>query len=79
MPPANCSRTRGRATPYTSPRCSASHRGAGAPTAQLATDMGIPVFRLAYERWVADGDGHFTEPVRESAYELWTVASDTAR
>lgn len=54
------------------------HRGVDARTAQLATDMAMSVFRLAFERWIAEGDAHFVALVRESAQELRRVAADAA-
>ncbi|GAA2412366.1 TetR/AcrR family transcriptional regulator [Actinomadura vinacea] len=54
-----------------------ARRGVDARTAQLATDMAMSVFRLAFERWIAEDDAHFAALVRESAHELRQVANTT--
>jgi AcrR family transcriptional regulator len=52
-------------------------RGVGDPAASLAAEMGIAVFRIAFERWI-DGTNQRALPeiVRESLNELKVVAGE---
>jgi AcrR family transcriptional regulator len=50
------------------------HRGVGEPAASLAAQAGIGVFKVAFERWLADSrDRNFGVHIRESMAELRAV------
>lgn len=51
-------------------------RGVDPPTAQLATDMGLSVSRLAAARWLADDTIPFAEHFARSVEQLRRVAAD---
>ena len=49
-------------------------RGIGEPAASLTAEAGIAVFKVAFERWLADRSGRsFAEHIRESLAELRAV------
>ncbi|HEY2475639.1 MAG TPA: TetR family transcriptional regulator, partial [Candidatus Cybelea sp.] len=49
-------------------------RGVGDPAASLAAEMGITVFRISFERWIArENDRDLAEIVRESLNDLKLV------
>jgi AcrR family transcriptional regulator len=51
-------------------------RGIGDPAASLAGEMAIAVFRVAFERWIADGSERgLTELMHESLNELSAVTA----
>jgi AcrR family transcriptional regulator len=51
-------------------------RGVGEPTASLAAEAGITVFRIAFERWINDTSGReLPQHIRESFAELKTVTA----
>lgn len=51
-------------------------RGLGDPTASLTAEIGIAVFRNAFERWIAEHeDRDFAALVRDSIDQLRTVAA----
>ena len=51
-------------------------RGVADPAASLAAEAGIAVFRVAFERWIADDeDRDATEVVRDSFDELKAVTA----
>jgi AcrR family transcriptional regulator len=51
-------------------------RGVAEPTASLAAEAGIAVFRIAFERWVAGPDErHLNEHIGESFHELRAVTA----
>jgi AcrR family transcriptional regulator len=51
-------------------------RGVEEPIASLTAEMGIAVFRVAFERWVQDAnEREFPQLVRDSLDELRTVAA----
>ncbi len=51
-------------------------RGVGDPTASLAAEAGIAVFKVAFERWVAGTDDRIlSQIIRESADELKVVTA----
>jgi AcrR family transcriptional regulator len=51
-------------------------RGVAEPTATLAAEAGIAVFRIAFERWVnAPGEQDFVPFIRESLRELKAVTA----
>ena len=51
-------------------------RGVGEPTASLASEAGITVFRIAFERWINDTSGRdLPQHIRESFDELKTVTA----
>jgi AcrR family transcriptional regulator len=51
-------------------------RGLVEPAARLTAELGMAVFRVAFERWIAgDDDRDFPELVRESLGELKAVAA----
>jgi AcrR family transcriptional regulator len=50
-------------------------RGVESPVASLAAEAGIAVFRIAFERWIADIDQDFPELIRESLVELRGVTA----
>jgi AcrR family transcriptional regulator len=53
-------------------------RGVAEPTASLAAEAGIAVFRIAFERWVAGPDERvLTEHIRESFDQLRAVTAST--
>lgn len=53
-------------------------RGVGDPTASLAAEMGIAVFRIAFDRWIDDANQRgLSEIIRESLDELKAVAAGT--
>ncbi|QJY46554.1 TetR/AcrR family transcriptional regulator [Pseudonocardia broussonetiae] len=53
-------------------------RGVPDPAASLAAEAGIAVFRIAFERWIADADGHdLAHFVRESFVGLRVVVAGT--
>ena len=48
----------------------------GDPTASLAAETGIAVFRVAFERWVApEEERELSEIIREALDELRSVTS----
>jgi AcrR family transcriptional regulator len=50
-------------------------RRVGDPAATLAGEIGIAVFKTAFERWIDEGDDRpFAEHVREATAELKTLA-----
>lgn len=53
-------------------------RGVDKHTAQLATDMGVSVSRLAAERWVADDTIPYAEHFARSAEQLRRVAAESS-
>ncbi|RDG37484.1 TetR family transcriptional regulator [Streptomyces corynorhini] len=51
-------------------------RGVADPAASLAAEAGIAVFKVAFERWIADGEEHAMAPlVREALAELKAVTA----
>jgi AcrR family transcriptional regulator len=53
-------------------------RGAGATAASLASEMGVTVFRIAFERWINDKrERSFAKIVRDSLDELKAVSAGT--
>jgi AcrR family transcriptional regulator len=54
-------------------------RGIDKHTAQLATDLGTSVSRLAAERWLADDTVPFAEHFARSAEQLRRVAAESSR
>jgi AcrR family transcriptional regulator len=55
-------------------------RGIAEPAASLAAEAGIAVFRIAFARWIAEGNQRdFPQLVRESLDQLKTVAAGGAR
>lgn len=51
-------------------------RGVVEPTASLAAEAAVAVFKVAFERWIAEGEERaISELVRESLAELKAVAS----
>lgn len=51
-------------------------RGVGNPAASLAAEMGITVFRLAFDRWINEkGDRSFASIMRDSLNELKLVSA----
>jgi len=51
-------------------------RGVDTPAAQLAAEMGLTVFRLAFERWIASsGQDTMCDAARETFAALRTVAA----
>jgi AcrR family transcriptional regulator len=50
-------------------------RGVVEPTASLAAEAGIAVFRIAFERWVSQDRRDFPELVRDSLEELKAVTA----
>jgi AcrR family transcriptional regulator len=51
-------------------------RGVGEPAASLTAEAGMAVFKIAFERWIADPDGpELAQLIRESLDELATVTS----
>jgi AcrR family transcriptional regulator len=51
-------------------------RGVQDPAASLAAEAGIAVFKIAFERWVADTEGRtLSQVIRESADELTAVTA----
>ena len=53
-------------------------RGVGEPTASLASEAGITIFRIAFERWINDTSGRdLPQHIRESFDELKTVTAGT--
>jgi AcrR family transcriptional regulator len=51
-------------------------RGVGEPAASLTAETGIAVFRIAFERWIAEPDGpDLAQLIRESLDELKAVAT----
>jgi AcrR family transcriptional regulator len=51
-------------------------RGVKEPTASLAAEAGITVFRIAFERWINDASGReLPQHIRESFDELKTVTA----
>ncbi|AKJ08760.1 TetR family transcriptional regulator [Streptomyces incarnatus] len=51
-------------------------RGVAEPTASLAAEAGVAVFKVAFERWIAPGEERpMRQLIRESLTELKTVAS----
>jgi AcrR family transcriptional regulator len=51
-------------------------RGLDAPTAGLTAEVGIAVFKAAFERWLADG-GDFTDHARAALGQLGGLSSST--
>jgi AcrR family transcriptional regulator len=51
-------------------------RGCDEQTARLATDVGMAVFRLAGERWMADERADFDQVLSSSAADLVAVAAE---
>jgi AcrR family transcriptional regulator len=55
-------------------------RGVPAPAASLAAEVGIAIFRSAYERWLADTKKHdLAHHVREGLGDLQTITSTPSR
>lgn len=53
-------------------------RGVADPAASLAAEAGIAVFKIAFERWVGEGDQRqVAELIRESLDELKAVTAGT--
>jgi AcrR family transcriptional regulator len=51
-------------------------RGVGAPAASLAAEAGVAVFRVAFERWVAEGEKRtLRRLIRESFRQLKAVTA----
>jgi AcrR family transcriptional regulator len=51
-------------------------RGAGEPAASLAAEMGVAVFRVAFERWIKDtSDRDLAKIMRDSLDELKLVSA----
>jgi AcrR family transcriptional regulator len=51
-------------------------RGVSGPTASLAAEAGIAIFKVAFERWTSDpGERTLAEIIRESADELTAVTT----
>jgi hypothetical protein len=51
-------------------------RGLDEPAASLTAEIGIAVFRVAFERWIAPGEERdFAEIVRESLAQLRAVTA----
>ncbi|MEU9446550.1 helix-turn-helix domain-containing protein [Streptomyces sp. NPDC048304] len=51
-------------------------RGVAEPTASLAAEAGVAVFKVAFERWIAPGEERpMQQLIRESLTELKAVAS----
>ncbi|MEU2926695.1 helix-turn-helix domain-containing protein [Streptomyces sp. NPDC007251] len=51
-------------------------RGVAEPTASLAAEAGVAVFKVAFERWIAPGEERpMRQLIRESLTELKAVAS----
>jgi hypothetical protein len=51
-------------------------RGVREPTASLAAEAGITVFKIAFERWINDTSGRaLPQHIRESFDELKTVTA----
>jgi AcrR family transcriptional regulator len=50
-------------------------RGVADPVASLAAEAGIAIFRIAFERWIADIEQDFPELIRESLEELRAVTA----
>jgi AcrR family transcriptional regulator len=54
-------------------------RGVGEPAASLTAEAGIAVFRIAFERWIADPAGpDLAQLIRQSLDELKVVATGSA-
>jgi hypothetical protein len=54
-------------------------RGVGEPAASLTAEAGIAVFRIAFERWIAEPAGpDLAQVIRESLDELKAVATGSA-
>jgi len=54
-------------------------RGIGEPAASLAAETGIAVFKVAFERWIADGEQRdLATLLREALDELRLVAAGTS-
>jgi AcrR family transcriptional regulator len=54
-------------------------RGVAEPTASLAAEAGIAVFKVAFQRWVDEpGDSDFPRVVRDAVADLKAVAAGTA-
>ncbi|QHA08752.1 TetR family transcriptional regulator [Streptomyces broussonetiae] len=52
------------------------HRGVGEPAASLAAEVGVAVFKIAFERWIVHGEERtLRDLVRDSLAELKAVAS----
>jgi hypothetical protein len=52
-------------------------RGVAEPAASLAAEAGIAVFRVAFERWIADDEHRdATEVVQDSFDQLKAVTSN---
>ncbi len=51
-------------------------RGVGDPAASLTAEVGIAIFKIAFERWVSDaGQSDLPHHIRESLAELKTVTA----
>ena len=58
----------------------AGQRGVDEATATLAADVGVAVFRIAFQRWLDGSDDQdLTALFRESLDELGNLASASAR
>jgi hypothetical protein len=56
------------------PRRNVARRGVTEPTAGLAAEAGIAVFRIAFERWVDEtNEQSLSQPIKDSFAELKSV------
>lgn len=53
------------------------HRGHDPHTARLATDVGLPILRLATERWVADEGIDYARQLADASAELLSVLTES--
>jgi hypothetical protein len=68
---------RGRGNAEVAPATVLRRRGVADPAASLAAEAGIAVFRVAFERWIADDeDRDATEVVQDSFDQLKAVTSN---
>ena len=52
-------------------------RGVGEPAASLAAEAGIAVFRVAFERWIAEGEDHdLARVIQDALGELRAVTAE---
>ena len=55
-------------------------RGVGEPAASLTAEAGMAVFRISFERWIADPDGpDLAQLIRESLDQLTALTAGRAR
>jgi hypothetical protein len=50
-------------------------RGVADPAASLAAEVGIAVFRIAFERWTDEADRGLSQLIRESLDQLKAVTA----